>query len=89
MLADCILQGQADLGKGITAGIPMHRSVLHARCPALRSRLADAQAQAQLQPSASVPDQLSNQTLGASGPTVVVKVDSLFKAEHCQVRNVQ
>ena len=83
-LADCLLQGQAEVDKGITAAIPMHRSILHARCPALRSRLADAQAQ--LQP---VPGELNNQQLGASGPTVVVKVDSLFKAEHCQVRNTK
>lgn len=86
-LADCLLQGQTEVDKGITAVIPMHRSILHARCPALRSRLA--QAQAQLQPSASVPGQVIDQTLDARGPTVVVKVDSLFKAEHCQVRIIQ
>eukprot|EP01043_Picozoa_sp_COSAG02_P045523 COSAG02_NODE_4171_length_5675_cov_2.909254_2_plen_963_part_00 len=75
MLADCILEGQSDTEKGILAHIPMHKSILYARCPALRRRLA--QAQTQLQAAAT----------GArayDGAKVVVKVDSLFKAEHCQ-----
>ena len=83
-LADCALQGHLHGVEetGSTSLIAMHRSVLYARCPALRSRLAQAEAEAQVQKT--LPECSFDKTMDA-GAKVVIKVDSLLKAEHCQV----
>jgi len=62
-LTDCVLRGERG------EGIAVHRSIVHARCPALRSRLAKAEAEARAQAGAD-PE---------AAHSVTIDVSMLFK----------